>query len=88
MPTRIMDKGLTNSAGLDEVSADGKLGHAPHSYVYRKIWGKTGRYIEHAISIEMVISCMHLTRLPAIEYLSLVNPCFGSLSRHQVRRTS
>ena len=62
----MLDKGLTNGAGLDEVSADSDLRQSPHSDVYRKTWGKTGRCIEHVISIEMVISLMHLTRLPAL----------------------
>ena len=33
----MLDKGLTNGAGLDEVLADGKLRQAPHSDVYRKM---------------------------------------------------
>ena len=32
------DKGLANSAGLDEVSANCKLRQAPRSDVYRKMW--------------------------------------------------
>ena len=35
-------KGLANGAGLDEVSADGKLQQAPRSDVYRKILAGSG----------------------------------------------
>ena len=42
MPTRMLDKGLANGAGLDEVSEEGKLQQVPHSDVYRKTWGRPG----------------------------------------------
>ena len=36
------DEGLANGAGIDEVSADGKLRQAPRSDVYRKMWAGPG----------------------------------------------
>ena len=40
----MLDKGLANDAGLDEVSVDGKLRQALPSDVYRKTWRRTAVY--------------------------------------------